>query len=201
MKDYPDVELVYQLTESEEASDILFEKYKYIVDIVIKKYMKAAYNFNVDLNDLRQEAYFAFADALYRYKENRDASLATFITLVVERRVRRVVDSANTMKSKLNSSVLSLEHIYPEFENSLMYIIGDDSMEPLKLFEDKERTVELIERLKKELSGTELEVCELLLNQYEYKEIAEILNMGTKQVDNCIQRIRNKLKKIMIKWL
>lgn len=197
MKDYPDVDLVYHLSESEEASDILFEKYKYIVDIVVKKYMKAAYLFNVDLIELRQEAYFAFSDALYRYKDNRDASLATFITLVVERRVRRVIDSANTMKSKLNTNALSLEHVYPEFENPLMYIIGDDSLEPLKNIEDKETTIELLDGLKKSLSGTELEVCELLLKQYDYKEIADILNKSPKQIDNCIQRIRNKLKKML----
>lgn len=197
MKDYPDVELVYQLSESEEASDILFEKYKYIVDIVIKKYMKAAFRFNVDLSELRQEAYFAFADALYRYKDNRDATLATFITLVVERRVRRVIDSANTFKGRVNTSTLSLEHTYPEFENPLMYIIGDDSLEPLRMFESKERTVELIDELKTDLSGKELDVCDLLINQYDYREIAKILNMSPKQVDNCIQRIRNKLKKLL----
>lgn len=197
MKNYPDVDLVYHLSESEEASDILFEKYKYIVDIVVKKYSKAAYLFNVDINELRQEAYFAFSEALFRYKDNRDASLATFITLVVERRVRRVIDSANTIKSKLNSSALSLEHVYPEFENPLMYIIGDESHEPLKNIEDKETTIELIDGLKKNLSGTELEVCELLLKQYDYKEIAEILNKNPKQVDNSIQRIRNKLKKML----
>jgi len=197
MKDYPDVDLVYHLSESEEASDILFEKYKYIVDIVVKKYSKAAYLFNVDITELRQEAYFAFSEALFRYKDNKDASLATFITLVVERRVRRVIDSANTTKSKLNSNALSLEHVYPEFENPLMYIIGDDSHEPLKNIEDKETTYELIDGLKKSLSGTELEVCELLLKQYDYKEIAEILNKNPKQVDNSIQRIRNKLKKML----
>ena len=78
-----------------------------------------------------------------------------------------------------------------------MYIIGDDSHEPLKNIEDKETTYELIDGLKKSLSGTELEVCELLLKQYDYKEIAEILNKNPKQVDNSIQRIRNKLKKML----
>ena len=199
MKDYPDVDLVYHLSESEEASDILFEKYKYIVDIVIKKYTKAAYLFNVDLTELRQEAYFAFADALYRYKDNRDASLATFITLVVERKVKRVIDSANTYKSRLNTNVLSLEHVYPEFENPLMYIIGDESLEPLRNIEDKETTVELIAKLRKKLSSIELEVCDLLLKQYDYKQIAIILEKSDKQIDNCIQRIRNKLKNMLEK--
>lgn len=197
MREYPDLDLVYYLSESEEASDILFEKYKYIIDIVIKKYTKAAYLFNVDLAELRQEASFAFADALHRYKDNKDASLSTFITLVVERRVRRVIDSANTYKSRLNTNALSLEHVYPEFENPLMYIIGDESLEPLKNIEDKESTMELLDKLRKNLSNIELEVCELLLKQYDYKEIASILNKSDKQIDNCIQRIRNKLKKML----
>jgi len=197
MKDYPDIDLVYHLSESEEASDILFEKYKYIVDIVIKKYTKAAYLFNVDLTELRQEAYFAFADALYRYKDNKDATLATFITLVVERKVRRVIDSANTYKSRLNTNALSLEHVYPEFENPLMYIIGDESLEPLKNIEDKETTMELLDKLRKNLSSIELEVCDLLIKQYDYKQIANILEKSDKQIDNCIQRIRNKLKKML----
>ena len=92
---------------------------------------------------------------------------------------------------------MSLEYSYNEYDNPLMYILGDDSLEPLKNIEDKETTLELIESLKKSLSGTELEVCNLLVNQYDYKEIAEILNKSPKQIDNCIQRIRNKLKKII----
>ena len=199
MKDYPDVDLVYHLSESEEASDILFEKYKYIVEVVIRKYTKAAYLFNVDLVELRQEAYFAFADALYRYRDNKDATLATFITLVVERKVKRVIDSANTYKNRLNTNVLSLEHIYPEFENPLMYIIGDESLEPLRNIEDKETTVELISNLREKLSNIELEVCDLLLKQYDYKQIAVILKKSDKQIDNCIQRIRNKLKNMIEK--
>lgn len=197
MKDYPDVDLIYHLNDSEEASDILYEKYKYIVDIVVKKYKKAAFLFNVDLNELRQEASFAFSEALFRYKDNREASLATFITLVVERRVRRVIDSANTIKNRINANALSLEYEYSDFDNPLMYILGDDSLEPLKNMEDKETTLELLDTLKKSLSGTELEVCELLVKDYDYKEIAEILNKTPKQIDNCIQRIRNKLKKII----
>ena len=197
MKDYPDVDLIYHLNDSEEASDILYEKYKYIVDIIVKKYKKAAYLFNVDLVELKQEASFAFSEALFRYKDNRDASLATFITLVVERRVRRVIDSANTLKNKINATALSLEYEYSDYENPLMYILGDESHEPLKNIEDRETTIELLEKLKESLSGTELEVCELLVNQYDYKEIAKILNKNPKQIDNSIQRIRNKLKKII----
>ena len=197
MRNYPDVDLIYHMNDSEEASDILYKKYKYIMDIVINKYKKAAYLFNVDINELKQEASFAFSEALFRYRDNKAAALPTFITLVVERRVRRVIDSANTLKNKINVNALSLEHTYTEDGNPLMYILGDDSQEPLKNIEDRETTMELLEKLKRTLSDTELEVCELLVSQYDYKEIAHILDKSPKQIDNCIQRIRNKLKKIV----
>lgn len=197
MKDYPDSDLVYHLNDSEEATDILYEKYKYIIDIVIKKYTKAAYLYNIELAELRQEAMFAFSDALYRYKDNKDASLATFITLVIERRIRRVIDSASTLKNRINVDALSLEYTYSDFGNPLMYILGDDSLEPLKNIEDKESTLELLEKLQTVLSESELEVCNLLLKQYDYKTIAETLEKSPKQIDNTIQRIRNKIKKIL----
>ncbi len=194
---YPDNDLIYHLNDSEEATNILYEKYNYIIDIVVKKYTKAAYLYNVDIEELRQEAMFAFSDALFRYKDNKEASLPTFITLVIERRIRRVIDSASTLKNRINVEALSLEHTYGESGNPLMYILGDDSLEPLKNIEDKERTLELINELHNSLSKKELEVCTLLLEQYDYRQIAKILDQNPKQIDNAIQRIRNKLKKIL----
>ena len=40
-------------------------------------------------------------------------------------------------------------------------------------------------------------MCDLLIKQYDYKQIANILEKTDKQIDNCIQRIRNKLKKML----
>ena len=43
----------------------------------------------------------------------------------------------------------------------------------------------------------EKEVYELMINGFNYVDIAAILNKSPKQVDNAIQRIRNKLKGIL----
>jgi len=197
MKNYPDHDLMYHMNDSEEANDILYDKYNYIIDYAVKKYTKAAYLFNVDIKELRQEAMFAFSDALFRYRDNKNAALPTFITLVVERRLRRVIDSANTVKNKMNINALSLEYDYNDEGNPLLQLLGDESLEPLRNITDKESTTELINKLQSCLSKSELEVCNLLLQQYDYKEIAEILNRSPKQIDNTIQRIRNKFKKIL----
>ena len=197
MKDYPDSDLMYHLNDSEEASDILYEKYKYIIDIVLNKYIKAAFLYNIDIEELKQEARFGFSEALYNYRDNKDASLSTFITLVIERRLKRVIDTASTIKNRINIEALSLDHVYSEEGMSLMRILGDNTLEPLKNIADKERTYELFNNLKNSLSETELEVFNLMVEQYDYRKIAEILKKNPKQIDNTIQRIRNKLKKLL----
>ena len=47
------------------------------------------------------------------------------------------------------------------------------------------------------LTEREHEVFELLVLNKSTKEIAQILNINEKQVDNAIQRIKNKVKSII----
>ena len=89
MVEYPDEELVNLVCEnSEEARDMLYEKYSYIIDIICNKYKQSAYYLSADLQELRQEAMLGFSDALVSFNQDENASLHTFITLCVERRVR-----------------------------------------------------------------------------------------------------------------
>ena len=88
--DYPDNELVNLVCEnSEEARDMLYDKYSYIIDIICNKYKNSAYSISADFAELRQEAMLGFSDALVIYNQDEKASLHTFITLCVERRVRK----------------------------------------------------------------------------------------------------------------
>ena len=52
-------------------------------------------------------------------------------------------------------------------------------------------------RLKEELSDSEYEVYSLMISGLKYNEIAMVLDKNPKQVDNTIQRLKNKIKKIL----
>lgn len=197
-KEYSDSELCSMICENnEDAKEILFKKYKYIIDIIIKKYSLSAVKVGIEYNDLYQEALVGFTDALNSYNENKEASIATFITLCVERKLQNTILKAKTIKNKMFLQALSLDY-QEDSESPLSEIISDNSKnDPLNNMTNDESYIELIEKIKKELSSGEYEVFTLMVSGLNYIEIAEQLNKNPKQIDNAIQRIKSKIKRIV----
>lgn len=70
--EYNDIELVHMVNENnEEAKDILYEKYNYIIDILMTKYKNIFYVLGMDFTEVRQEAMLAFTDALVKYSSEK----------------------------------------------------------------------------------------------------------------------------------
>lgn len=194
-----DYELISMLHESsEEAKDILYNKYLYIIDIEIKKYQRMARVLGYDLNDLYQDALLGFSDALVSYRDDKDAALSSFITLCVDRRLQVSIKKAGRLKNKLLNDSLSLEHIYDSSASPLMDVLSDNfENDPLENIVKEEKVEELIKEIKKDLSSREYEVFSLVSNGLKYDEIALLLNKDLKYVDNAIQRMRTKIRKII----
>lgn len=199
-RDYSDSYLIDMINESsEEAKDILYEKYNYIIDIVSKKYIRVANMLGIDASDLKQEALVGFSDGLNRYREDRDASFATFITMCVERRLQVCIIKAKRYKNKVLNESLSLDYVPGDDISPLVELLSDNSQnDPLVNISKEEEYQDLLSQIQKVLSEKEYEVYSLLAANLNYKEIAQILDLELKQVDNSIQRIKNKIKKILV---
>ena len=71
--EFNDEELTTMVKENnEDAKDVLFEKYHYIIDIIISKYKKSIYALGLDISEIKQEAFVSFTDALIKYTEEKD---------------------------------------------------------------------------------------------------------------------------------
>lgn len=197
--EYNDDQLIQMIREeSAEAKDIIFEKYKYLIDIEVKKYINMASMLGYDYNDLYQDALFGFADGINCYREDKNASLATFLTLCVDRRLQQSIKKAGRVKNKLMNDSLSLEHVYDQFSLPLKDILSDNSQnDPLENIVKDEKLKELVDAIKDNLSESEYEVYSLMISGLKYSEICLLLNRKPKQIDNTIQRVRNKIKKII----
>ena len=65
------------------------------------------------------------------------------------------------------------------------------------MVEEHDHQQNIILKLEQQFTHFEKQVFELKKNDFNYKEIAEILEKDVKAIDNAIQRIKMKLKNIM----
>lgn len=196
---YNDNELINMIRESsEEAKDILFEKYRYIIDIEVRKYLNMANMLGYDYNDLYQDGLVGFADALNSYRDDKDTALASFITLCVDRRLHVAIIKAGRIKNKVLYDSLSLEQPYTQLQIPLKDLLSDNSEnDPLENIVKEEKLSELVSKIRDVLSDSEYEVYSLMISGLKYSEIAILLDRSLKQVDNTVQRVRNKIRKII----
>lgn len=195
MNDYPDNELIDMISESnEEASNILYDKYNFIVTAELKRYLYVSKQLGIDYAELRQEALVGFSDALANYNQDKGCKLSTFITLCIERRLSKFIRKMDTKKEQINQGTISLDQEIDE-EFSLYDVLGDSSNDPQMILEEDESAKSLLEEAEIKLSSSEKEVLDLILSNYSYDDIAKKLGVPIKSIYNCIARIRNKLKK------
>ena len=194
---YPDNELLYLVSENnEDASNLLFEKYKYIVDITVNKYVRSAYALNVDKDELYQEAMVGYADAIRSFNDQKDSQLRTFISLCVERRLQNFIRNNNTNKVKMLKDAYSFDTILMD-DITLADIVGNEKDNPERIKEEDEALNKLREKIDEVLSPSEKQVFELLINDFSNDDIAAILGINVKKVYNTTSRIRMKIKDIL----
>ena len=199
MNNITDEELVYLMQEEpENAKDIIFEKYSYLIDIYIKKYARVISMFQIDEQELRSEALLGFSDGIKSYNAEKDASIKTFLSLCIHRRVIRFIEQYTRPKYQVINDALSLDYVKDDETSPLMDIISDDNkFNPLEELSTLETIDEILSGAKKELSEFEYEVFSHMLNGDDYNKIAKKLDKTPKQIDNTIQRIKIKMRKII----
>jgi RNA polymerase sporulation-specific sigma factor len=196
--EYTDEQLIELVHEnSEEAKAILYDRYKDKIDYLIKKYSIVAKTLGIDIKDLNQEALVGFTDAILNYIPGKEASLATYICVCVERKIKKACIKASTNKHQAMKDTLSLDYTYDDINIPLKELIEDVDSDPLIKITEQERYEELLEKIRASLTDNELPVFELMILGLGYKDIAEVLDKESKQIDNAIQRIKGKIKKIL----
>ena len=196
-RDYNDFELLSYISEkNEEASEVLFEKYKPLIMATANRMYCYSKNTGLELNDLIQEGMLGLNLAINSYKENRDTIFYTYAKKCIERKMISMIVGAKRLKHKVLNESLSYEGIN-EFEENFIHekSLEDNSYNPENILVDSESTEEMIKEMTKGLTDFEEQVFELKRNGFNYKEIAEILDKDAKAIDNAIQRIKAKLKR------
>lgn len=168
----------------EEALILLSERY-------FEKISKKALTFKnlqgIETDDLCQEGMMGFVSAVYSYDESRNIKFSTYANTLAVRKMISAIRKANNNSNLPLQSYVSLEDIAdllsysPTPEETLIF---GEQLESINNF------------VEKNFSKSEKKVFKLNLVGLSYSEIAEILECDEKFVDNALQRIRRKLRKL-----
>lgn len=197
-KDYNDYELLNFVSESDEANEILYAKYRPFIEITARKMYKYCQNKGIDTNDLIQEGMIALNHAIKTFDETKDVTFYTYAKTCIERKLISEIVATKRLKHKILNESLSLELANEDGEDvNVENLLGDNSYNPEQILMNYEINKELIEEIRLILTDYEEQVFDLKINDFSYKEIAEILDRSPKAVDNAIQRIKIKIKEYL----
>ena len=186
MFDISDSELIMLYRENnEEALDILNEKYYIVTKRIINKYYPFLKKLNINFDELILSCHELVNEALDTYNILSKASLNTYISLIIDRKIKKTIISAIRYNKK-NIEVTNIN-----FDNTASSI--PNSQDPLETICANESQKNLNEIILNKLNNNELAIFSLLLEGLSYKDIAFTLMQSYKQIYKKVQNIRKKL--------
>lgn len=183
-KNVNDYEVLYMIREnSEEARDLMYEKYLPIIKNITNKYYSYNKNLGADYDDYFQEALIGFQKAILSYNEDRNVLFYTYAPNVINKQLLNFIRSLKVEKHlALNSSIRNDEFLKNIRDKKAFRYID-------KLNED-----ELVE-IKNSFDYKYSVVFELRYNGFTYKEISILLDLPMNTIRSRIAKIKKTLQK------
>jgi len=137
-----------------------------------------------EVEDLIQEGNIALFSAVRGFSHNK-ASFKTFATTCIKNAMIDVLRKQTARHKIPEALCASLDDVEPQDNNT-----------PEKIFFDNESYRLLKDSINVELSKLEHKVLSAYLSGMSYSDIAELLGVSSKSVDNSLKRVREKLKSL-----
>lgn len=173
--------------------DAIMLRYKNMVLEIAKDFFLVS----GDKDDLIQEGMIGLYKAVRDYKEDSAAKFSTFAYTCIKRQIITAVTKDNNKKNMPLNMSLPTEKDKDDNDISDEGLLSDNGVSnPEFLILKKEDNLEKRNKLMTVLSPFEQSVCEMMFMEYDYRQIAAKLNKEEKVIDNAMQRIKLKAKKI-----
>ena len=142
---------------------------------------------SLEFDDLVQEGFIGLMNAVKGFDHDCNTAFSTFAKLCIERNIISAVRKTLRKKQIPSSMLVFID------DDSYDKIAPADTANPETAVLNKEAYDRLKEDIFSKLSKTELKVLQAYLSGSSYEQIALMLNISVKAVDNAMQRIRKKL--------
>lgn len=188
-----DYELLYYALQNQEHAWILIQKaYQNHIDLNVSRYRQFT---DEDKVELKQECLCSLLLALEEFREDQGASFYTYVCRRIENIIVTKMRRNATFKRKTMRNMYSLDATVNEKETSYWVdFVKNDQWEfegslLLQFQEAKKQEQKVLDTC----SELEQQIYQYYRQGYRYHEIAKLLFISKKKVDNTIQKIRKKL--------
>lgn len=173
------------------ATEELIKRYKFVSYSVARSF----YLTTGDNDDLIQEGFFGTLNAIKTY--NGKSSLKNYIYNCAKRRMLSLIRKENSIKNLPFLNYLSLSGS-DDVDADKTDIIIDNSIGPEEQIINTEKEEELKVKINSLLSELEHKILVLFLQGYSYADIGKTVGKSIKSIDNAIQRIKKKVRPILL---
>lgn len=187
-------ELDYYVQKIKDGEIQYFEKLFSLLQSDLKKMSAQYFIAGADVEDVIQECRIGLWKAIDDYSKTGGMNFKNFaINICCKRHLITAVSHANRKKYAVHNSADSLDAPSSDSDDSNLADFIQDNKESIldriteQQFFEEHKTI-LFDKLTK----LELSILQHYLNGYSYNEIAEMINVKQKTVDNALMRIRKK---------
>lgn len=178
-----DYELIYLVNEkNEDAFNIIFKKYENLINKYANYYYNNYKQKGINKDELNQEGKIGLYMALKTFDSLRNIKFYTLALSFIKKYMLNYIRMSLSHKNQIISGSVSLDNIDIKEKNNVALEI-----------EEKELTKLLI-TFKNDLPFYEANIFELKYNGFKYDDIAKIMDMTKKQIDNKLLKIRKAFK-------
>ena len=177
------------------AQEYLINKYKNFVKAKAKSY----FLIGADKEDIYQEGMIGLYKAIRDFKADRLSSFRAFAEICVTRQIITAIKTATRQKHiPLNTYISLNKPIYDEeSDRTLLDVLsGAKITDPEELVISREEVISIQSEIGEVLSELEMEVLMSYLDGKSYQEIACDLDRHAKSIDNALQRVKRKIRKV-----
>lgn len=168
----------------ENALTTIMTSFKPLVSSIARKFEIAG----EEIDDIIQEGSIGLYKAILSYDKSKNDNFDAYTAVIIKRQILNALNSSETKKNlHLNQSVPM------ESDSEGISNIPDPEETLLKDYEFKD----IDAKIKNLLSNFEYSVYRLYIDGYTYLDIAGILGVEAKKVDNALTRVKSKLREVI----
>jgi RNA polymerase sporulation-specific sigma factor len=194
-RELEDLQLVVRARSGDDlARDSLIRRYSGFVRMKASSYFLAG----GESEDLIQEGLIGLCKAIRDYRHDKETSFRSFAELCVTRQIITAIKTATRYKHHALNNYVSFSNTPAGQDPDSDCTLGDalpGSLvdEPSVQVISSEELQSLVFSLGTGLSQLEAEALRLYLEGASYEEMAELLDVDTKAIDNALQRVKRKI--------